>query len=52
MSKVTVSLQWLFGDVENEFRFIDFKKNMKIGVSSTLKFNEISALLINADASL
>ena len=52
MSKVTVSLQWLFGDVENEFRFIDFKKNMKIGVSSTLKFNEISAWLINADASL
>ena len=52
MSKVRVSLEWLFGDVENQFRFTDFKKNMKIGVSSTLKFNEISALLINANPSL
>ena len=34
MSAVRVSVEWLFGDVINTFRFMDFKKNLKIGMSS------------------
>jgi hypothetical protein len=34
MSAVRVSAEWLFGDVINTFRFMDFKKNLKIGMSS------------------
>ena len=34
MSSVRVSVEWLFGDVIDYFKFIDFKKNLKIGMSS------------------
>ena len=34
MSSVTISVEWLFGDVINYFKFLDFKKNLKIGMSS------------------
>ena len=27
-------MEWLFGDIVNYFKFIDFKKNLKIGLSS------------------
>ena len=30
MSQVSVSVEWLFGDVVNYFKFLDFKKNLKI----------------------
>ena len=30
MSSVRVSVEWLFGDIINFFKFIDFKKNLKI----------------------
>ena len=33
MSSVQVSVEWLFGDVSNYFKFIDFKKNLKLGLS-------------------
>ena len=34
MSSVRVSVEWLFGDIINDFKFLDFKKNLKIGMSS------------------
>ena len=48
MSQVRVSVEWVFGDVANYFKFIDFKKNMKIGMSSVGKQYIVSALLRNA----
>lgn len=48
MSGVRVSVEWLFGDVVNYFKFIDFKKNMKIGLSEVGKMYIVCALLRNA----
>lgn len=47
MSSVRVSVEWLFGDIANYFRFMDFKKNLKIGLSSIGKFYLVSALFRN-----
>ena len=33
MSQVSVSVEWLFDDIVNYFAFLDFKKNLKIGLS-------------------
>lgn len=30
MSAVRSSVEWLFGDIGNYFKFLDFKKNLKI----------------------
>ena len=48
MSSVRVSVEWLFGDVINTFRFMDFKKNLKIGMSNVGKMYIVCALLRNA----
>lgn len=48
MSEVRVSVEWLFGDIANYFKFMDFKKNLKIGLSSVGKLYVVSALLRNA----
>ena len=48
MSEVRVSVEWLFGDIANYFKFMDFKKNKKIGLSSVGKLYVVSALLRNA----
>jgi hypothetical protein len=48
MSSVRVSVEWLFGDITNYFRFIDFKKNLKIGMSSVGKTYLVCALFHNA----
>ena len=37
MSSVRVTVEWLFGDAINDFKFLDFKKNLKIGMSSVGK---------------
>ena len=37
MSEVRSSVEWLFGDIINYFKFLDFKKNLKIGLSSVGK---------------
>ena len=37
MSEVRIAVEWLFGDVINSFKFLDFKKNLKIGLSSVGK---------------
>ena len=48
MSEVRVSVEWLFGDIINSFKFLDYKKNLKIGVSSVGKMYIVCALLRNS----
>ena len=48
MSAVRSSVEWLFGDIINYFKSLDFKKNLKIGLSSVRKMYIVSALLQNA----
>ena len=48
MSSVRVSVEWLFGDIIKYFKFVDFKKNLKIGMCSIGKMYIVCALLQNA----
>ena len=48
MSQVRIAVEWVFGDIINYFKFLDFKKNLKIGLSAVGKFYIVSALLRNA----
>ena len=48
MSSVRSSVEWLFGDIINYFKFLDFKKNLKIGLSSVGKMYIVCALLRNS----
>jgi hypothetical protein len=48
MSSVRNSVEWLFGDIVNYFKFLDFKKNLKIELSSIGKYYLVSAILRNA----
>ena len=47
MSSVRVSVEWLFGDIANYFKFLDFKANLKLGLSAIGKQYIVSALLRN-----
>ena len=47
MSRVRISVEWLFGDITNCFKFID-KKNLKIGMSAVGKQYIVCALMRNA----
>ena len=44
MSSVRVTVEWLFGDVINDFKFLDFKKNFKIGMSNVGKMYLVCAI--------
>ena len=48
MSNVRTSVEWLFGDIMQYFKFMDFKKNLKIGLSSIGKLYVVCALLRSA----
>ena len=48
MSEVRVAVEWLFGDIINSYKFVDFKKQLKIGLSSVGKMYVVSAILRNA----
>ena len=52
MSRVRVSVEWVFGDIVNFFKFIDFKKNLKVGLSPVGKMYLVCALLQNARTTL
>jgi hypothetical protein len=41
-------VEWVFGDITNYFKFLDFKKNLKIGLSAVGKMYSVCALLRNA----
>ena len=45
MSTVRESLEWLFNDIVNYFKFMDFKKNLKISLSSVGKMYAVCAIL-------
>ena len=48
MSEVRSSVGWLFGNIIGYFKFLDFKKNLKIGQSSVGKMYVVCTLLRNA----
>ena len=48
MSKVSVTVGWLFGKITNYFNFIDFKSQLQFNLSSMGKFYIVCALLENA----
>ena len=48
MSKVRVSVEWLFGAIIKQFKFTDLKKNQKMGLSPIAKQYRVSVLLTNA----
>ena len=52
MSVVRVSVEWVFGDVLNTFKFNDFKKLPESGTQPIAKIYIVSALLSNAHACL
>ena len=33
MSKVQIAVEWVFGDILKYFKFVDFKKKLKISLS-------------------
>ena len=47
MSSVRVSVEWIFGDVIERFKFTDYSKLQKIGLSAVSKQYVISAFLSN-----
>ena len=47
MSAVRSSVEWLFSDIVNYFKFLDFKKNLKIGLSQVGKMYIVCAVLQN-----
>ena len=48
MSKVRTAVEWVFGDIINSYKFIDFKKNLKLNLSAVGKIYIVCALLTNA----
>ena len=52
MSKVRMSVEWLFGNVIENLKFSDNRKSQKIGLSSIGKMYRVSALLTNAHTGL
>lgn len=48
MSHVRVSVEWIFGDVVKSLKSMDFKNNLKIGLSSVGKMYIVCALIQNA----
>ena len=48
MSAVRTAVEWLFGDVINYFKCLDFKKNLKIGLSQVGKMYIVCSIIQNA----
>ena len=48
MSSVRVTIKWLFEDIINDFKFLDFKKNLEIGMIKVGKMYLMCALVNNA----
>ena len=52
MSKVRVAVEWVFADITNYFAFLDFKKNLKMGLSAVGKMYISCGILRNAHTCL
>lgn len=48
MSQVRIAVEWIFGDIINYFKFLDFKKNLKIRLSAVGMMYTVCAMLHNA----
>ena len=48
MSRVRTSVEWIFGDAIKSFKALDFKGNLKIGLSRVGKMYVVCALMRNA----
>ena len=48
MSSVRTCVEWLFEEIVNYFKFLDFKKNLMISLSSVDKMYIVAAILRNA----
>lgn len=48
MSGVRISVEWIFKDIINYFKFLDFKKNLKVQLSAVGKMYIVCTLLHNA----
>lgn len=48
MSTVRTAVEWVFGDITSYFAFLNFRKNLKIGLSPIGKMYAVCALLWNA----
>ena len=46
MSAVRASVEWVFADI-NYLKFLDFKKNLRIGLSQAGKVHIVCAILRN-----
>ena len=45
MSAVRTAVEWLFGDFITYFKFLDFKKNLKIGLSQVGKMHIVCSIM-------
>ena len=52
MNEFRVTVKLLFGNIKNYFKFIDFKKEMKLCLSPVGKAYAVCALLLNAHTCL
>ena len=52
MTHSRVVVEWVFGNILNFFAFIDFKKNLKIGLSSVGTMYTCCALMRDARSCL
>ena len=48
MSKVRIGVEWVFGDIVNFYKFLDFKKNLKLGLQPIGKMYIVCTFLINS----
>ena len=47
MSKVRIGVEWVFGDIINYFKFLDYKKNLKLGLTAVGKIYVVCAFINN-----
>ena len=52
MSEVRIAVEWMFGTITNYYKFIDFKQQIKIGLSPIGKIYLVCGILQNAHTCL
>ena len=48
MSRARVSVEWTFGEIVRSFKFLDFKSNLKLGLSSVGQMYMVCSIMQNA----
>lgn len=52
MSKLRICVEWEFGEIFEQFAFLDFKKNQKIFLQPVAKYMKVAAILKNCQTCL